>query len=51
VLYLHRTTMVKRLEKMREHVNLDDPDRRLYLRMCLHLPDIEQTLEACSDVS
>jgi hypothetical protein len=36
---------------MREHVNLDDPDRRLYLRMCLHLPDIEQTLEACSDVS
>lgn len=50
-LYLHRTTLVKRLEKIRSIVNLDDADRCLYLRICLHLPDIERALEGNSDVS
>ncbi|MBQ9005693.1 MAG: helix-turn-helix domain-containing protein [Atopobiaceae bacterium] len=43
-MFLHRSTLVQRLEKIREYVDLDDPDRRLYLRMCLHLPDIERAL-------
>lgn len=51
VMYLHRSTLIKRLDRIREFVNLDDPDRRLYLRICLHLPDIEQVLESISDVS
>ncbi len=50
-MYLHRTTLVKRLEKIRGYIDLDDPARALYLRVCLHLPDIEQALEACADVS
>lgn len=49
-LYLHRSTLVKRLEKIERFVNLDDAERRLYLRLCLHLPDIEQVLAASSDV-
>ena len=50
-LFLHRSTLIKRLEKIERYVNLDDPDRRLYLRMCLHLPGIEQVLEDNRDVS
>ena len=50
-MYLHRTTLVKRLEKIRGVVNLDDPKRVLYLRICLNLPDVEQALEDSSDVS
>ena len=50
-MYLHRTTLVKRLEKIRGVINLDDPKRVLYLRICLNLPDIEQALEDSSDVS
>ena len=50
-LFLHRTSLIKRLEKIRSYVNLDDPDRRLYLRLCLHLPDIEQVLADNADVS
>ena len=46
-----RTTLVKRLEKIRGVVNQDDPNRVLYLRICLNLPDIEQALEDNSDVS
>jgi len=51
VMYLHRTTLVKRLEKIRGVVNLDDPKRVLYLRICLNLPDIDQALETCDNVS
>ena len=50
-MYLHRTTLVKRFEKIRGVINLDDPKRVLYLRICLNLPDIEQALEDSSDVS
>lgn len=45
VMYLHRSTLIKRLDRIREIVNLDSPDRRLYLRLCLHLPDIEEVLQ------
>lgn len=50
-MFLHRSSLIKRLEKIRGYVNLDDPDRRLYLRMCLHLPDIGQVLADNRDVS
>ncbi|MBQ6491140.1 MAG: helix-turn-helix domain-containing protein [Atopobiaceae bacterium] len=50
-MYLHRSTLIKRLDKIREIVNLDSPERRLYLQMCLHLPDVEQVLATITDVS
>ena len=50
-LYLHRSTLIKRLDKIGRYVNLNDPDRRLYLRLCLHLPNIEQILKNDFDVS
>lgn len=50
-LFLHRSTLMKRLEKIERYVDLDDPDRRLFLRLCLHLPDIYEALENSSDVS
>ena len=51
VMFLHRSTLIKRLDRIREYVNISDPDRRLYLRMCLHLPDAEQVLASITDVS
>lgn len=46
-MYLHRSTLVQRLNKIREIVDLEMPERRLYLRMCLHLPGIDwETLES-----
>ena len=50
-MYLHRSTLIKRLDKIREYVNLDSPERRLYLHMCLHLPDVEHVLSTSTDVS
>ena len=32
---------VARLEQIRKYVDLDSPERRLYLRICLHLPDVD----------
>lgn len=49
-MFLHRSTLIKRLEKIREFVNIDTPDRRLYLRMCLHLPDVEEVLAKGVDI-
>lgn len=49
-LFLHRSTLIKRLDRIREIVDLDTPKRRLYLQICLHLPDIEQMLEKGVDV-
>lgn len=40
-MYLHRSTLVARLEQIRKYVDLDSPERRLYLRICLHLPDVD----------
>ncbi|MBQ3267475.1 MAG: helix-turn-helix domain-containing protein, partial [Atopobiaceae bacterium] len=40
-MYLHRSTLVQRLDRIREIVDLELPERRLYLSMCLHLPGID----------
>lgn len=50
VMFLHRSTLVQRLGKIREYVDLDSPDRCLYLRMCLHLTDIDCALANNRDV-
>lgn len=50
-MYLHRSTLIKRLDRIREHVNLDSPERRLYLQICLHLPDVEQVLGTSVDMN
>ena len=41
-LYLHRSSLLPRLEKIRSLVDLDTPENRLYLRMCICLHDMEQ---------
>lgn len=50
-MFLHRSTLIKRLDRIREIVDIESPERRLYLQMCLHLPDIEQVLKSSTDVS
>lgn len=36
-LYLHRSTLQPRLEKIRSLVDMDSPEGKLYLRMCIYL--------------
>lgn len=36
-LFLHRSSMLLRMQKIEEHVELDTPDKRLRLRMCIRL--------------
>ena len=36
-MFLHRSTLMPRLEKIRSYVSLDTPAQRLYLRLCLYL--------------
>lgn len=48
-MYLHRSTLIQRLDRIRKTVDLDSPERRLYLQMCLHLPDIEHILSEASE--
>lgn len=36
-MFLHRSTLLPRLEKIRTFVDLDTPEQRLYLRMCIYL--------------
>lgn len=38
-LYLHRSSLLPRLEKIRTMVHFDTPEQRLYLRMCFALCD------------
>lgn len=40
-MFLHRSTLVQRLDRIKEIVDLELPERRLYLSMCLHLPGID----------
>jgi hypothetical protein len=44
-LYIHRTTLIKRIERIAEltHVNLDDPDSNLYIALSFRL--IDKTLD------
>lgn len=39
-LYLHRSSLLPRLDKIKTLVNLDTPEERLYLRICLTLLDM-----------
>lgn len=39
-MYLHRSTLLPRLEKIKTFVDLDSPQQRLYLRMCIYLYEI-----------
>lgn len=36
-MFLHRSTLLPRLETIGQYVSLDTPEDRLYLRMCLHM--------------
>lgn len=38
-MFLHRSTLLPRMETIQQYVCLDTPEDRLYLRMCLHLYD------------
>lgn len=38
-LYLHRTSLQSRLEKIKSFVSLDTPEERLYLRICMKLSE------------
>ena len=38
--YLHRSTLAQRIERIREYVNLNSAEHRLYLQMCLHMPGV-----------
>lgn len=43
-LYIHRSSLMKRLDKIQKVLNMDleDPDVRLYLRICLRLLSLNQ---------
>lgn len=36
-MFLHRSSLMPRLEKIRSLVEMDTPEQRLYIRMCLYL--------------
>lgn len=44
-MFLHRSTLTQRLETIQRYVDLSTPEKRLFLRMCLHLPDIDRVLD------
>ncbi len=39
-LHLHRSSLLPRLEKLRSMVDMDTPEQRLYLRMCIALCEL-----------
>lgn len=43
-LFIHRTTLQNRLNKIREFVDLDTPESRMYLRYCIWLHKLFETL-------
>lgn len=40
-MYLHRSTLLPRLEKIKTFVDLNTPQQRLYLRMCIYLYEMQ----------
>ena len=44
-LFLHRSTLTHRLEKIRQSVQLDTPDQRLYARLCIRLRETEDKMK------
>lgn len=49
-LHLHRSSLLPRLEKIKTMVDLDTPEQRLYLRMCISLCNLLNT-EKGTDIS
>lgn len=45
VMFLHRSTLVQRMEHIEQLVDLSSARNRLYLQMCLHLPGIDDVLK------
>lgn len=39
-LFLHRSSLLPRLDKIRTVVDFDTPEQRLYLRLCMYLSDL-----------
>ena len=39
-LYIHRTTLLARLEKIRKQIPLDTSEQRLYIRNCIYMYDL-----------
>lgn len=39
-MFVHRGTLLPRLEKIKTFVDIDTPSKRLYLRMCMYMADI-----------
>jgi len=42
-LFLHRSSLLPRLEKIKTFVDMDTPEQRLYLRMCIHICDLMES--------
>lgn len=40
-MYLHRSTLLPRLEKIKTFVEMDTPQQRLYLRICIYLYEMQ----------
>ena len=38
-LFLHRSSLLTRLDRIRSLVDMDTPEQRLYLRMCIYLKE------------
>ncbi len=43
-LFLHRSSLLPRLEKMKEYIELETPEQRLYLRICIYLLELQEHL-------
>lgn len=50
-LFLHRSSLLLRLEKIKSLVHLDTPEQRLYLRMCISLLDMLEVKNAKGPIS
>lgn len=44
-LFLHRSSLLPRLKKIQSIVDMDTPEQRLYLRICLYLKDYWDTIK------
>lgn len=42
-LFLHRSSLLPRLEKIKSLVSMDTPEQRLYLRICMAISDLLET--------
>ena len=49
-MYLHRSSLAPRLERIRSYVDLDTPEQRLYLRICLHMMQPKEAAGSEKDI-